>query len=132
MVTQQAPVLTLGDRVESVFELTPKELERYSRQIMLPNFGVEAQRKLKSATVLVTGVGGLGGSLALMKTGESGRILRFGRMDDRTASQLKTMGLAPGVSLKLEQRSPSFIVKVGNTCLRLSDTMRRSIYVRII
>jgi ferrous iron transport protein A len=73
-----------------------------------------------------------GASLALMKTGESGRILRFGRMDDRTASQLKTMGLAPGVSLKLEQRSPSFIVKVGNTCLRLSDTMRRSIYVRII
>jgi hypothetical protein len=37
MVTQQAPVLTLDDRIESVFELTPKELERYSRQIMLPN-----------------------------------------------------------------------------------------------
>lgn len=32
MVLQQAPVLTLDDRAESVFDLTPKELERYSRQ----------------------------------------------------------------------------------------------------
>jgi ferrous iron transport protein A len=73
-----------------------------------------------------------GASLALMKTGERGRILRFAKTDDRTAGQLKTMGLAPGVSLKLEQRSPSFIVKVGNNFLRLNERMRRSIYVRII
>ncbi len=45
--------------------LTPKELERYRRQIMLPGFGEEAQQKLKSATALVTGVGGLGGTAAL-------------------------------------------------------------------
>jgi Fe2+ transport system protein FeoA len=72
-----------------------------------------------------------GASLALMKTGERGKILRFGNMDDRTAVQLKTMGLVPGVALKLEQRSPSFIVRVGNNLLRLNDKMRRSIYVRI-
>ena len=39
--------------------LTPRELERYSRQMMLPNFGELAQNRLKSATILVTGVGGL-------------------------------------------------------------------------
>lgn len=48
--------------------LTPTELERYRRQIMLPGFGVEAQRRLKSATALVTGVGGLGGTAALYLT----------------------------------------------------------------
>jgi molybdopterin/thiamine biosynthesis adenylyltransferase len=95
MVTQQAPVLTLGDRVESVFELTPKELERYSRQIMLPNFGVEAQRKLKSATVLVTGVGGLGGTVALyLAVAGIGRLvlLRGGelRLDDMNRQILMT------------------------------------------
>ena len=45
--------------------LTPKELERYSRQMMLPGFGEEAQQRLKSTTALITGVGGLGGTVAL-------------------------------------------------------------------
>lgn len=35
-------------------------LERYDRQIKLPGFGIEAQRKLASAAVLVIGAGGLG------------------------------------------------------------------------
>ncbi|MGD1699360.1 HesA/MoeB/ThiF family protein [Dapis sp. BLCC M229] len=46
-------------------DLTPKELERYSRQMMLPSFGEEAQQRLKSTTAMVTGVGGLGGTVAL-------------------------------------------------------------------
>ncbi len=41
-------------------ELTAQDLERYDRQIRLPNLGVEGQRKLKSATVIVAGLGGLG------------------------------------------------------------------------
>ncbi|MGK7914362.1 MAG: ThiF family adenylyltransferase [Prochloraceae cyanobacterium] len=48
-----------------MFELTPKELERYRRQIMLPGFGEEGQRKLKQSTAVVSGVGGLGGTVAL-------------------------------------------------------------------
>ena len=46
-------------------KLTPKELERYQRQIMLPGFGESGQKALKSTTVLITGVGGLGGTVAL-------------------------------------------------------------------
>lgn len=45
--------------------LTPTERERYRRQMMLPGFGEAAQLKLKSTTALVTGVGGLGGTVAL-------------------------------------------------------------------
>jgi molybdopterin/thiamine biosynthesis adenylyltransferase len=45
--------------------LTPTELDRYRRQMMLPGFGEAGQLKLKDATVLVTGVGGLGGTAAL-------------------------------------------------------------------
>ena len=37
-----------------------KELERYSRQLVLPEVGVEGQRRLKSSKALVVGVGGLG------------------------------------------------------------------------
>jgi len=45
--------------------LSSTELERYRRQMMLPGLGEAGQQKLKEATVLVTGVGGLGGTAAL-------------------------------------------------------------------
>ncbi len=45
--------------------LTPKELERYSRQIQLPDLGEQGQKALKNTTALVSGVGGLGGTVAL-------------------------------------------------------------------
>jgi len=40
--------------------LSPREIRRYSRQIMLPEIGISGQEKLKRAKVLVIGVGGLG------------------------------------------------------------------------
>ena len=41
-------------------ELSNKDLERYSRQVMLEEIGYEGQLKLKNAKVCVVGVGGLG------------------------------------------------------------------------
>ncbi len=45
--------------------LTDYDLVRYSRQIMIPGFGVEGQKKLKMANVLIAGMGGLGSPIAL-------------------------------------------------------------------
>jgi len=39
------------------------ELERYSRHLIIPEFNIEGQRKLKEARVLVVGAGGLGAPL---------------------------------------------------------------------
>lgn len=44
-------------------ELSPQELNRYSRHLILPSFGKEAQLKLKHSKVLVVGTGGLGAPL---------------------------------------------------------------------
>ncbi len=41
------------------------ELERYSRHLIIPEFNIEGQRKLKAAKVLVVGSGGLGSPLLL-------------------------------------------------------------------
>ncbi len=46
-------------------ELTPAELLRYSRHLLIPQVGVDGQRKLKAASVLVVGAGGLGSPAAL-------------------------------------------------------------------
>ena len=46
-------------------ELTTDDLQRYSRHLILPEVGVEGQRKLKAARVLCVGTGGLGAPLAL-------------------------------------------------------------------
>ncbi|RLF16165.1 MAG: adenylyltransferase [Thermoprotei archaeon] len=46
-------------------QFTVHELERYDRQIRIPGFGVEGQAKLKNATVLVVGVGGLGSASSM-------------------------------------------------------------------
>ena len=75
--------------------LTPSELERYHRQMMLPNFGEAGQKRLKSATVLVTGVGGLGGTSALyLAVAGVGRLIlvRGGdlRLDDMNRQVLMT------------------------------------------
>ncbi|SMB98114.1 adenylyltransferase and sulfurtransferase [Thermanaeromonas toyohensis ToBE] len=45
-------------------ELSNVEIERYSRQIILPNIGGKGQKKLKQSKVLVVGAGGLGSPAA--------------------------------------------------------------------
>ena len=51
--------------VEELPKLTNDEIARYSRHLILPEVGMEGQRKLKAAKVLCVGTGGLGSPLAL-------------------------------------------------------------------
>ena len=44
--------------------LSPAELGRYARQTLLPGFGLDGQTRLKEASVLVVGLGGLGSPVA--------------------------------------------------------------------
>jgi len=46
-------------------ELTEFDLQRYERQIRLQGFGKEAQRRLRSSSVFVSRVGGVGGTAAM-------------------------------------------------------------------
>ena len=55
-----APVAT-----ETLPELTNDEVQRYSRHLILPEVGLEGQRRLKAGRVLCVGAGGLGSPAAL-------------------------------------------------------------------
>lgn len=45
--------------------LSHEEILRYSRHLLIPDVGLEGQRKLKAASVLVIGTGGLGSPVSL-------------------------------------------------------------------
>ena len=49
----------------SLPELSREEILRYSRHLLIPEVGLEGQRKLKAASILIIGTGGLGSPVAL-------------------------------------------------------------------
>ena len=46
-------------------DLSNEEIHRYSRHLLIPDVGLEGQKKLKAASVLVVGTGGLGSPVLL-------------------------------------------------------------------
>src|SRR5678815_2316606 len=48
-----------------IVELSNEQIRRYSRHLILPEVGVEGQKKISSTSVLCVGAGGLGSPLAL-------------------------------------------------------------------
>ncbi len=55
---------TVTEPLQALPELTRDDMLRYSRHLILPEVGVEGQRRLKAARVLCIGTGGLGAPLA--------------------------------------------------------------------
>src|SRR5512135_2656679 len=45
--------------------LTREEILRYSRHLLIPEVGLDGQKKLKASSVLIIGTGGLGSPVAL-------------------------------------------------------------------
>src|SRR5436190_1311540 len=54
----------LGDRASRV-ALSPQEVARYSRHLIMPEVATDGQKRLKAASILLIGAGGLGSPLGL-------------------------------------------------------------------
>lgn len=73
-----------------------------------------------------------GSSLDLLKPGEQGIVKFFSITDTTIQNKLTAMGLLPGSKILLEQRFPSFVIKVGQSRFALDQQIARSIYVRLL
>jgi molybdopterin/thiamine biosynthesis adenylyltransferase/rhodanese-related sulfurtransferase len=86
-------------------DLTQAELLRYSRHLIMPEVGLEGQKKLKAASVLLVGTGGLGSPLALyLAAAGVGRIglVDFDVVDDSNLQRQVLHGTDRVGMLKVE------------------------------
>ncbi len=117
-------------------KLTSREKRRYGKQIMIPEIGIAGQEKLKNASVLVVGAGGLGCPVLLYLTaagvGKIG-IVEFDVVDETNLQRQilygsRDLGKLKSIIAKdrLEEINPLITLKVIN--LKLDNTNSTDIF----
>ncbi len=112
---------------------TKEELERYSRHLILPEFNIAGQKKLKNAKVLVVGAGGLGAPLlqylAAAGVGTIG-IVDFDKIENSNLQRQVLFTTKDIGKLKVEvaaeriqNQNPYIKVKIYNTRLTSENAL---------
>jgi len=115
-------------------ELSHSEILRYSRHLLMPEVALEGQRKIKGASVLVIGTGGLGSPIALyLAAAGVGRIglVDFDVVDYSNLQRQVIHGMAGLDTLKVESArarmldiNPDIEVEITNEPYTSGNAMR--------
>lgn len=115
-------------------ELSHSEILRYSRHLLMPEVALEGQRKIKAASVLVIGTGGLGSPIALyLAAAGVGRIglVDFDVVDYSNLQRQVIHGMAGLDTLKVESArarmldiNPDIEVEITNEPYTSGNAMR--------
>lgn len=119
--------------MSNAINFSKEELARYNRHIIIPEFGLEAQQKLKSAKVLVVGSGGLGSPvllyLAAAGVGNIG-IIDFDVVDDSNLQRQVLFGIdeigkpkVEAAKRRLEALNPHINITLYNTQLTSKNAL---------
>ncbi len=119
--------------IYSTIQFSKEELARYNRHIIIPEFGMEAQQKLKAAKVLVVGSGGLGSPALLYLTaagvGTIG-IIDFDVVDDSNLQRqilfgVESVGLpkVEAARQRLEALNPHINIRLYNEQLTSKNAL---------
>lgn len=114
-------------------KFSKEELARYNRHIIIKDFGIEAQKKLKAAKVLVIGSGGLGSPLLLYLAaagvGNIG-IVDFDVVDDSNLQRQVLFGVseigkpkAEAAKARLQSLNPYINIQVHNVHLTSKNAL---------
>ena len=103
-----------------------RELSRYSRHILLPQVGIEGQRKLLSASVLLIGAGGLGApaALYLAAAGIGRLVICDGDAVDLTNLQRQIIHRESGIGINKAESARRALAEVNPGC-RVEAVERR-------
>lgn len=114
-------------------QFSKEELSRYNRHIIIPEFGLEAQQKLKAAKVLVVGSGGLGSPLLLYLAaagvGTIGivdhDVVEDSNLHRQVLFGMKEIGLpkVEAAKLRLQSLNPYITIRTYNTQLTPHNAM---------
>jgi adenylyltransferase/sulfurtransferase len=119
--------------VNHTADLSNEEIKRYSRHLIMPEVGIEGQRRLKAASILLIGTGGLGSPTALYLAAAG--IGRIGLVDydvvDETNLQrqvihgISTVGInkIDSAEKRLKDLNPDVIIEKYNVPLTSDNAL---------
>lgn len=108
-------------------KISKSELERYTRQLIVPGIGLKGQEKLKAASVLVVGSGGLGGPVsAYLAAAGVGRLgladfgdLELSNLNRQIFFRTRDIGKSKSVLLAAQLKELNPHVRCEPLCLKL-------------
>ncbi|HUK83459.1 MAG TPA: HesA/MoeB/ThiF family protein [Verrucomicrobiae bacterium] len=116
--------------------LSPDELDRYGRQMLLDGWGEEGQRRLKGSTVFIAGAGGLGSPAAIYLAVAGIGRLRICDMDTLEQTNLNRQILHDdtrvGVNKSVSARQTLALVNPHVKVTVLTDTINEENVTRLV